>query len=200
MNKVTELKTFNNYLIEQNKLFNLTAIKDEKKSWYLNIADSLLFLSLIPKNAKVCDVGSGCGCPAIPIAIEREDIKMTMLDSVNKKVEFLNKSCSLLGLRHTKAIHSRIEDHTIQVRKQNSYYDIITARAVAPLATLLEYCIPLLKVGGKLLAFKGANYQEEIDAAKNAFNLLNCKLEKVEKAQLATEEETLTRYCLIITK
>jgi 16S rRNA (guanine527-N7)-methyltransferase len=190
------LKKFNRYLIEQNKLFNLTAIKDETASWQLNILDSLLFLDAIPHGASVCDVGSGSGCPAIPIAIERPDIEMTMADSTKKKIDFLNSCVLLLNLKNAKAVHTRIED--IKVRD----FNIVTARAVAPLNTLLEYCIPLLKVGGALLAFKGANYQTEIDEAKNAFKLLDCKLENVLTAALEPKanEQPITRYCLIIRK
>jgi len=152
----------------------LTAHKTEEDSWINNIQDSLLFLQVFPSVARLLDLGSGCGCPAIPLKIALPNLDVTMIDSVNKKVGFLNEVINELGLRGIKAIHTRIEDFT-----EHAEFDAVTARAVAPLPTLLEYAIPFLKVGGLLFAFKGSKAMEEIDSSKNALKLLGCVVKDV---------------------
>ena len=129
------LQRFNTQLVEKNKVINLTAHKTEEDSWINNIQDSLLFLKEFPTKAKVLDLGSGCGCPAIPLKIALPNLDITMVDSVNKKIDFLKTATSeLKGIR---ALHIRIEDF-----KEYEKFDIVTARAVAPLPTLLEYAMP----------------------------------------------------------
>jgi 16S rRNA (guanine527-N7)-methyltransferase len=160
------LRKFNLELVEKNKAVNLTAHKTEEESWKENILDSLLFLSEFPKSAKVLDIGSGCGCPAIPLKIALPDLDITMIDSVNKKVLFLNETVQKLGLSGITAVHTRIEDY------KERGFDIVTARAVAPLPTLLEYALHFLKTGGRLFAFKGSKWQEEINASVNALKIL----------------------------
>ena len=163
------LRKFNALLVEKNKVLNLTAHKTEEDSWVNNIQDSLLFLDcFVPRNdVKVLDIGSGCGCPAIPLKIALPRLDITMIDSVNKKVEFLSEVIATLGLVGIKAVHTRIEDFT-----EREKFDIVTARAVAPLPTLLEYALPFLKVGGILLAYKGSKWQDEVEASANALKVL----------------------------
>jgi len=182
------LKEFNSLLVEKNKVLNLTAHKTEEDSWINNIQDSLLFLDDFPKPGKALDLGSGCGCPAIPLKIAIPNLDITMIDSVNKKVEFLNEAVKTLGLNDIRAKHVRIEDF-----EKRETFDIVTARAVAPLPTLLEYAIPFLKVGGTLLAFKGSKWQQEVDASKNAFKALGCELSE-------TKNHSDARSLLIIKK
>jgi len=168
------LRKFNSDLVEKNKVKNLTAHKSEEESWINNIQDSLLFLDAFPNKAKVLDLGSGCGCPAIPLKIALPNLDMTMIDSVNKKILFLNEAVrDIEGIR---AIHTRIEDF-----KEYGKFDIVTARAVAPLPTLLEYAMPFLKVGGRLFAFKGSKWQDEIDASKNALKVLGGEVKEIKK-------------------
>jgi len=168
------LRKYNSLLVEKNKTMNLTAHKTEDDSWTNNIVDSLLFVKDFPNKAKVLDLGSGGGCPAIPLKIALPNLDVTMIDSVNKKVVFLNYAVQELGLAGIRAIHARIEDY-----KEHGKFDIVTARAVAPLPTLLEYAMPFLKVGGQLFAFKGSRAKEEIYASKNALKLLGCEVKDI---------------------
>jgi len=161
-------------LVEKNKVINLTAHKTEGESWASNIQDSLLFLKEFPSKAKVLDLGSGCGCPAVPLRIVLPNLDVTMIDSVNKKVMFLDEVVGNLGLAGIRAIHTRIEDY-----KEFEKFDIVTARAVASLPTLLEYAMPFLKVGGLLFAFKGSKTEEEISLSKNALKILGCEIKEV---------------------
>jgi len=164
-----DLRRFNSLLVEKNKVLNLTAHKTEEDSWRNNIEDSLLLLDVFPKTGKMLDIGSGCGCPAIPLKIALPGLDVTMIDSVKKKVDFLSE--------FGRAIHTRIEDFLLPrpsgtPSSQRGIFDIVTARAVAPLPTLIEYALPFLKVGGMLYAFKGSKWQDEIDASANALKQL----------------------------
>jgi len=165
------LQKFNAELIKANRRMNLTAHKTEEESWKENILDSLLFLGEFPETAKVLDIGSGCGCPAVPLKIALPGLDITMTDSVLKKVQFLSRIVLELGLLGIQAVHTRIEDF------KERGFDIVTARAVAPLPTLLEYSLPFLRVGGRLFAFKGSKVQQEIDASANALEILGGKVE-----------------------
>jgi len=178
-----QLQKYNHLLVERNKVVNLTAHRTIEDSQKYNIDDSLLFLDIVQKctqdGTKCLDLGSGGGSPAIPLKIMIPQLDMTMVDSVNKKVTFLNDTIAELGLENARAIHSRIESHC-EFAKQSM--DIITARAVAPLNTLLEYALPLLRVGGVLLAYKGRNATEEIAQAQNALRILGGEvLETIER-------------------
>lgn len=160
-------------LVEWNEKFNLTAITDLEQVEQKHFVDSLLGSDLIPEGSKICDVGSGAGFPSIPLAIIRTDSEFTMLDSLNKRITFLNAVKDALNLANCTCIHTRAEDFAINNREK---FDVCVARAVAPLPTLLEYCIPLLKVGGKLIAYKGSNADEEISLASRAMQVFNCKI------------------------
>jgi len=178
------LEKFNEMLVEANKKINLTGHKDYSTSWENNILDSLLFD--FPSSGKVLDLGSGCGCPAIPLKIKYPDLDVTMIDSVRKKVDFLNEAVKELGLERIHAVHCRIEDfvcHPERAKRTEGSsvadFDIVTARAVAELPTLLEYAMPFLKIGGYLYAFKGINYQTEIDKSQNALKILNAEITEI---------------------
>ena len=214
------LEKFNELLVERNKVVNLTAHKTIESSWQNNVLDSLLFVDTFPaldtlttKSTilsdaciKVLDLGSGCGCPAIPLKIVLPNLDITMIDSVRKKVDFLNDAVRELGLENIRAIHTRIEDFAsasplgIGGNKTRESFDIVTARAVAELPTLLEYALPFLKVGGKLLAFKGKNYQAEIDASANALSILGGKISVVQSAEIKVDKDNVERYLVIVTK
>ncbi|MGN0796699.1 MAG: 16S rRNA (guanine(527)-N(7))-methyltransferase RsmG [Christensenellales bacterium] len=160
-------------LVEWNEKFNLTAITDKEQVEQKHFVDSLLGAELIPKGSKICDVGSGAGFPSIPLAIIRPDCKFTLLDSLNKRINFLTSVQDALNLTNCICIHTRAEDYANNNREA---FDVCVARAVAPLPTLLEYCIPLLKVGGKLIAYKGSNADEEISLSRRAMQVFNCKI------------------------
>ena len=197
MDKLIE---FNSLLVGKNKVVNLTAHKTIEQSLLYNIEDSILFNTDIEayiSKGKIADIGSGGGAPAIPLAISFPNARFTLIDSVNKKVSFLNEAAAYLNLKNMKAIHTRIEDFA---SKNREGFDAVTARAVSHLSTLIEYSIPLLKHGGVLLAFKGARYEEEIAEAKNAMRELNCAVIDVLAKELETPEGKLERKIVVIKK
>ncbi len=174
LNEIEEkkLKNFENLLIEWNNKFNLTSIKDSKGIEIKHFEDSLQGEKLFPINKKVVEVGSGGGFPSIPLMIKRSDLKFTLIESTGKKCEFLTNVVDNLNLK-AKIINKRAEE----VGKSNlrESFDIVTARAVASLNTLCEYCLPLIKVGGLFIAYKSVN-EEEIELANNAINILGGKV------------------------
>ena len=190
------LNKYNEILVEHNKITNLTAHKTIEQSRKYNIDDSILFGDVIGGYfAKVSesnagrapmhlDIGSGGGSPAIPIKISFPQINTTMLDSVRKKTDFLNSTVSELGLPDITAIHTRIEDFCASHRES---FDVVTARAVAGLNTLVEYALPLLRVGGHLIAYKGQNANEEIQTASRAIGILGGRVTEVATANLDSD-------------
>lgn len=160
---------------ETNKVMNLTAITDKEEFQIKHFEDSLLPMSEFKNSKEVADIGSGAGFPAIPLAIILKDVKFTLVDSLQKRVNFLNNTIDILGIENCRAVHSRAEDFAKEGREK---FDVVTARAVASMNVLLEYLSPLCKVGGRVIAYKGNNAQEEILAASTAAHILGCKLEK----------------------
>lgn len=161
--------------------------------------DSLLFNDVLAEYFKnggnLADIGSGCGCPAIPLKITFPQLNVTMLDSVRKKVDFLNETVKYLGLGDIRAVHTRIEDHP--VGQMRGFYNFVTARAVAPLPTLLEYGLPLLKIGGFMFAYKGLNLESEIEQSKRALDELGGEVLAVHTARL---DDVTERKLLIVKK
>ena len=157
-------------LTEWNGRFNLTAIKSKEDFEIKHIRDSMLGLPFI--NGTVLDVGSGAGFPGLVIKIEKPETRVTLLDSVRKKTEYLCEAIEKLGLNGITAVHSRIED-----MKERESYDTVTARAVARLATLTEYCLPFVKTGGVFVAYKSADTEEEIKEAGRVIELLGGRTE-----------------------
>ncbi len=178
------LELYGNLLVEWNEKMNLTAITEPKEVVFKHFLDCLLFFKCIevPKNASVIDVGTGAGFPGVVLKIARPDIKLTLLDSLNKRITFLNEVIEKLGLQNTEAVHLRAEDGAkkAELREQ---FDIATARAVAPLNILSEYCMPYVKTGGMFVSLKGPQASEEIAGALKAVSLLGG-----EKPQLFSEE------------
>lgn len=155
-------------LVSYNQKVNLTAITDKAQVFTKHFLDSILPIDAIPVGATVVDVGAGAGFPSLPIKIVRDDIKITMVDSLNKRINFLNELTNELNIESTN-IHARAEDFEKLNREK---FDVAVARAVAKLNTLLEYLLPLVKVGGMVLAFKGNNFKEELEEAQNALSVL----------------------------
>lgn len=179
-----QLEKFNKYakmLVEWNDKINLTAITQPKDICLKHFFDSILLLDAINvnQNATMIDIGTGAGFPSIPCKIVRSDIELTLLDSLNKRINFLNELSKELEISTT-CIHSRAEDYA---KKQNlrEYFDFATARAVANLRELSEYCLPFVKVGGYFVSLKGYEIEEELEDAKNAINLLGGKIVDVKK-------------------
>lgn len=161
-------------LLEVNQRFNLTAIRDRDTAWRRHIVDSLTLLPVlaeVPAGASVVDVGSGGGLPGLPIAITRPDLWLTLVEATGKKARFLEQCARDLGLAHVKVVADRAE--TVgQSREHRQQYDVALCRAVGPMAELLEYTLPLVKVGGQLLAMKGPSVEGELEQASDAMDLL----------------------------
>lgn len=164
-----KLDTFYEELIEWNEKFNLTSITDRDAVYEKHFIDSLFAVTRLPEGAKVCDIGSGAGLPVIPLALARPDCEFTSVDSLNKRVGFMDHIIEELEIDNCSAYHDRAEDWAKEHREE---YDVCTARAVAPLNILAEYCMPLVKVGGIMLAYKGADGAKELKTAAKALTLL----------------------------
>lgn len=184
-------------LLEWNEKINLTAITDEDDIILKHFIDSLTILEYIPEKSNVIDVGTGAGFPGIPLKIVREDINMTLMDSLNKRITFLNEIINKLGLKKINAIHSRAEE-LAKMPEHREKYDIAVSRAVANLSTLSEYMIPFVKVGGKCICMKGSNIEEELKTAKNAIKELGGEIEKVINFKLPDSDNE--RNIIIIKK
>ena len=165
-------------VISYNEKVNLTAITDEKEFIVKHIVDSISAAKFLPENAKLVDVGSGAGFPAVPLKIVRGDLSVTMIDALGKRVSFLNSVTEELDLKDIRAIHLRAEDAAKGELRES--FDVVTARAVSELRTLAEYCLPLVKIGGRFVSYKSANSDEEIKAAENAIKILGGKIEKID--------------------
>lgn len=166
-------------LIEWSKMVNLTAILSPEDISQKHFLDSVLpfYLFNVKKDAKIIDVGTGAGFPSCPLKIFRDDIKVTLLDSLNKRINFLKTLSDELDL-NAECIHGRAEElaHKENYREQ---FDIATARAVASLPMLCEYCLPFVKKGGYFIALKGGNSDDEIGASKSAIKELGGKIDKI---------------------
>lgn len=186
---VNDFYLYMNNLIEWNQKINLTAIKDEKEIVIKHFIDSVLVNKYIDGN-KILDLGSGAGFPGIPLKIVNRNLKVTLIDSVNKKVNFMKDSIEKIGLENIEALHVRAED----LAHENVYrecYDTVVSRAVANMTTLVEYMLPFVKVGGKCLCLKGPNCEEEINCAKNAIKKLGGKIEGVVEYKVDDNERCL---------
>ncbi|MCI5839302.1 MAG: 16S rRNA (guanine(527)-N(7))-methyltransferase RsmG [Peptoniphilaceae bacterium] len=167
---------FCDFLIDENKKINLTAITNPEEIKIKHIYDSLSVSEYIKDDSKVLDIGSGAGFPGIVVKIENPSLDMTLIDSVNKKVIFMNKAISLLKLENIRAIHTRAEDFAIENKEK---FDYVLTRAVSNLSTLAEISIPFLKINGIFIAMKGPNIKEEMEEAKFSINKMGGKIEKI---------------------
>lgn len=177
-----QLSQFSDYadmLSEWNQKMNLTAITEPFEVAAKHFADSLFGLSFIGEHASVIDVGTGAGFPGIPLKIAHPGISLTLLDSLNKRLTFLNAVVAELKLSDTTTIHSRAEDGAAKKSLLRERFDVSVSRAVSQLNVLSEYCLPYVKVGGVFLAYKGGDVEEELDAAKNAISLLGGEINDV---------------------
>ena len=181
--KIKKLNLYGNLLLEWNEKINLTAITNPEDVLIKHFYDCILFFkhNEVPVGASLIDVGTGAGFPGLVLKIVREDLEVTLLESLNKRITFLNDVIEKCELKGIKAIHSRAEDGG----KNPAYrekYDIACARAVANMPVLMEYCTPFVKVGGKFIAMKGPSANEEVALCDNAIRVL-----KMEKPQIICE-------------
>lgn len=176
-NAFLRLDKFAEMLIETNKSFNLTAIKESDDVTVKHFADCLAIFKYtdIPENSKIIDVGTGAGFPGLVLKLARPDIKMTFLDSTRKKLGFIENILNECGAEG-EILHMRAEE-AAQLAKYREQFDFSTARAVAALPVLSEYCLPFVKVGGSFISMKSAESNEEIGEAKKAIGILGGKIE-----------------------
>lgn len=186
-------------LIEKNKVMNLTAITEYEEVVDKHFVDSILLGSVKELSGKkrVIDVGTGAGFPGIPLKIVYPELEITLLDSLNKRVKFLDEVIEELGLTGIQAVHSRAED-LAQDAAHRQQYDICVSRAVANLATLSEYCIPFVKQVGYFISYKSTQIEEELKQAKKAVQVLGGTLEQVETVQIPGT--TIERQFVMIRK
>ncbi len=183
------------YLISENEKYNLTSITDEYEIIVKHFVDSVLIYDFFEKDAKVVDIGAGAGFPSIPLMIMREDLNFLIIDSVNKKVQFIKSMCDILKLKNCEIIHARCED----LARKGTYrekYDYCIARGVANLSSLLEYCVGFVKVNGKILAYKGKNYAEELNGCNNTLKVLGISYLNMYEKVLCINDEKIKRYFL----
>lgn len=193
--QIKQFETYFSMLIETNKVLNLTAITEEHDVLIKHFLDSVLAVKNFPENVKIIDVGSGAGFPSIPLKIVRPDLKICMIDSLNKRINFLNEVIKILNLNYINAEHCRAEDFA---KKNREMFDVATARAVASLNTLVEYLLPFVKIGGIAIIYKSSKLSEELKEAENAIKILGGKIEKIEN--IIISEEELERNILIVRK
>ena len=180
--QLNAFETYYDMLIDRNKVMNLTAITEFDEVMDKHFLDSVyLFRSIkLEADYKLIDIGTGAGFPGIPLKIVFPELKITLLDSLNKRVGFLNDVIEELNLNDIEAIHGRAED----IARDKAYrasYDIAVSRAVANLSTLSEYCLPFVKIGGKFVSYKSGDCADEVDNAKAAIHLLGGKINKIDE-------------------
>lgn len=171
-------------MVDWNEKINLTAITAPDEIVIKHFVDSLLLLKAydVPKGASMIDVGTGAGFPSVPVAMVRDDIRLTLMDSLNKRINFLKELSETLGV-NTECVHARAEEfgNKPEYREQ---YDVACARAVAHLRELSEYCLPFVKVGGAFVALKSVGLEQELEEAKAAIDILGGKVERISRFTL----------------
>lgn len=192
--KLNKFDVYFDSLVEWNEKFNLTSITYKEEAQIKHFIDSLLGNEFIQDSLNICDIGCGAGFPSIPLAILNPNIQFTLVDSVNKKINFINHIIDILSLKNVTALHARVEDFA---RQNFEKYDCCVARAVAQMPTLAEYTLPLLKVNGKLIAYKGINFEEELKNSNKIFNALNSKIDSINELNLPNNEK---RYLIVVKK
>ena len=183
-------------ILEWNDKLNLTAITDEKMFIVKHFIDSLTVNRFLEDYQSVIDIGTGAGFPGIPLKILNENMKFTLIDSINKKLNVIRDINNKLKLNNLEIIHTRAED-LANNSKYREMYDVATTRAVSNLSTIVEYMLPFVKLNGIAICMKGPNYQEELEEANTAIEVLGGKLERIETVRV---DDELERNLIIIKK
>lgn len=187
--------TYMELLLEWKEKMNLTAITDPEEVILKHFIDSLTIIPYLKEADTVLDIGTGAGFPGIPLKILEENKKFTLLDSLNKRIIFLQTVITELELKNIQAIHGRAEEF---VSKERETYDIVTSRAVARLNVLLEYMLPFVKVGGRCICMKSFEIEEELKEAKKAIEILGGEIEKIDEITLPNTD--IKRKIVVIKK
>ena len=183
-------------IIEWNEKINVTAITDEREFIRKHFIDSLTISKYIEEGQTIIDIGTGAGFPGIPLKIVNNNSKVTLVDSVNKKLNVIRDISGKIGLSNLEIIHTRAED----LANNNSYrekFDVATTRAVSNFSTIMEYMLPFVKIGGKAICMKGPNFKEELEKAKNAIEILGGAVKSLETCIVSSDFE---RNIIIIEK
>ena len=196
--QIEQFRSYYELLTEWNKKINLTAITGYEDVVRKHFIDSILICSLLDlnKDIRIIDVGTGAGFPGIPIKILNPDCRIVLLDSLNKRVRFLETVVDELGLDNVECIHGRAEDVSRE-KKYRASFDLSVSRAVANLSTLCEYCIPFLKKGGMFVSYKSDKADDEINGSENAVRTLGSEITSVK--EIALPETDIVRKFVIIT-
>lgn len=195
--QIQQFYTYMQELIKWNSKINLTAITEPDEIIKKHFIDCLSITKYLNNNDNIIDVGTGAGFPGIPIKIVNNTLNITLLDSLNKRINFLNEVIEKLELKNIKAIHARAEDLG-KDKKYREKFDVVTSRAVANMTVLVEYLLPLTKKEGKCICMKGSEIEDELENAKYAIKLLGGKVDKVEKIEISDEQ--MGRNIILINK
>lgn len=180
--QIEQFEIYARMLVEWNQKMNLTAIIDLDEIYEKHFLDSILPAFDLSISGTFCDVGAGAGFPSIPLKIIYPELKVTIVETLGKRITFLNALCDELKLKDVTCVHARAEEYA---KDHREYFDFVSARAVANLTMLSELCIPLVKIGGYFLALKGANGEQEYKEAKRAIHTLGCDLKQRDEKQLS---------------
>lgn len=195
--RAEKLFELTSHMLEINKSLNLTAIKEEKAIILKHYADSLMVCKYFTENSSVIDIGCGAGFPSLPLAIFRDDLKITSVDSTAKRINYVNATAKMLGLSNITAIAARAED-LANAPEYREKFDYATARAVAALPILTELCLPFVKIGGEFVAMKSQKATDEVEISANAISKCGGKLKDVIEASLSSPDQSSDNRTIVL--
>lgn len=199
--QLAQFDYYYHFLVETNEQVNLTAITDREEVYLKHFYDSILGAIAQPKLQTeawtLCDIGAGAGFPSLPLKILFPQLKVTIVDSLNKRIKFLQDLCDQLGLTEVTLVHDRAETFSAKNSPYREQYDLVTARAVARLVVLSELCLPAVKVGGQFVAYKATAAQDELQVAQGAINKLGGQLTDVKTLSLPSQPAEERNFVLV---